>query len=88
MTVSDDWEADTDFTKPNEDVFDKYYIRNDYKPEFRTDPRVIQVVEHLGEESWGEHAKLRVVEIPDGISWEIDEYDGIESILEVHRSWG
>ena len=54
----------------------------------RTDPLVIQVVEELGTKANGQHAELRVVEIPDGIEWEIDEYDGQESIAEKHRSWG
>lgn len=53
----------------------------------RTDPDLIYVVEELKEEANGEHAKLKIVEIPDGIQWEIDEYDGMESIEEVHRSW-
>ena len=26
-------------------------------------------------------------EIPDDVEWEIDDYDGIETIHEVHRSW-
>ena len=30
---------------------------------------------------------LRVVEIPDGIEWEIDEHDGAEIVHEKHRSW-
>jgi hypothetical protein len=35
----------------------------------------------------GGFASLKVVEIPDGIEWEIDEYDGKETIHEKHRSW-
>jgi hypothetical protein len=50
-------------------------------------PRLIEVVESMGEKANGEFAKLRVVEIPSGIEYEIDEYDGNESIDEVHRTW-
>ena len=53
----------------------------------RTDPVLIQIVETLGAEANGRFAKLLVVEIPDDIKWEIAEYDGIESVEEVHRSW-
>lgn len=53
----------------------------------RNDFRLVAVVEELGERADGPHAELKVVEIPDGIQWEIDEYDGIETIHEVHRSW-
>lgn len=35
----------------------------------------------------GELAKLKVVEVPDGINWEIDDYDGIETVEEDHRRW-
>lgn len=54
----------------------------------RTDPDVVAVVESLGEKANGNCAKLKVVEIPDGVRWEIDEYDGIESVREVSQSWG
>ena len=54
----------------------------------RTDTDLVKVVETLGEEkSSGSLSELRIVEIPDGVDWELDEYDGIESIHEVHRSW-
>jgi hypothetical protein len=54
----------------------------------RDDPLLIQVVEELGSErASGSNAKLAIVEIPDGINWEIDEYDGTEWIAEVHRVW-
>lgn len=53
----------------------------------RDDTDLIAVVEELGEEADGRFAKLEVVEIPDGVNWELDDYDGIETIHEVHRSW-
>ena len=40
----------------------------------RNYPTLEQVVEEFGDSL----AKLRVVEIPDGAEWDIDEYDGIE----------
>ena len=53
----------------------------------RTDADLIAVVEKLGKEANGSCASLEVVEIPDDVNWEIDDYDGIETIHEVHRSW-
>jgi hypothetical protein len=53
----------------------------------RNDPVLVQVVEKLGEEANGSYAKLEIVEIPDDVDWEIDEYDGMEKVDEVHRSW-
>ena len=53
----------------------------------RTDKELIKVIEELGCEANGSCAKLKVVEIPDDVNWEIDDYDGNESIEEVHRSW-
>jgi hypothetical protein len=53
----------------------------------RDDPILVQVVEELGNEANGDCAKLRVVEIPDGVEWIIEEYDGLEHIAESHRTW-
>lgn len=53
----------------------------------RNDPKLIQVVEELGEAASGSLSKLRIVEIPNGVDWEIDNYDGMESVKEVHQSW-
>lgn len=53
----------------------------------RTDPILIRVIEELGEKADGDCAELKIVEIPDGVDYEIDEYDGIETIHEKHRSW-
>ena len=54
----------------------------------RADPDLIAVVEELGEAANGSHATLEIFEIPDGTNYQIDEYDGNESIHEVHQSWG
>lgn len=53
----------------------------------RDDPHLVAAVEALGEKANGEHASLRVVEIPDGTDYEIDEYDGNERVAEKHRTW-
>jgi len=56
--------------------------------EIRTNPEVIAAVEAIGvERASGECASLCIVEIPDGIDWYIDEYDGWETVRETHRSW-
>jgi hypothetical protein len=53
----------------------------------RDDEALVYVVEEMGESANGDHADLKVVEIPDGVDWEIQEYDGSETIHEKHRSW-
>ena len=65
---------------------DSYWYYSFY--EDRSNKELIETIEELGEsESSGQHASLEIVEIPDGIEWDIDEYDGVESIHEIHRSW-
>ena len=46
----------------------------------RNDPILVQVVEELGAESFGECSNLEVVDIKNGRWFQIDEYDGYESI--------
>lgn len=53
----------------------------------RTHPLLIQVIEELGAKAHDRLSKLVIVEIPDGVDYEIDEYDGIEHIAETHRTW-
>ena len=67
-------------------VNNKEYVLLDSDIE-RDDQILIEIVEELGEKANGRCAKLKIVEIPDGVSWEIDEYDGLESIHESHMSW-
>jgi hypothetical protein len=64
---------------------DDYYFS--YYDIPRDDPDLVKVVEELGEEANGFCANLEIVEIPDGVRWVIDEYDGSESVEEQHRSW-
>lgn len=53
----------------------------------RSNPKLVEVVENLGTYASGSCAWLHVVEIPDDVKWHIEEYDGIESVEENHRSW-
>lgn len=62
----------------------EYEFRSDDK---RDDPDLVRIVEELGDAANGRFAELGVVEIPDGVTWYISDYDGIESIHEHHRSW-
>jgi cytosine/adenosine deaminase-related metal-dependent hydrolase len=62
-------------------------IKDQYSTAFRTDPDLIKVVEELKEKSYGRHASLHIVEVPDDIEIIIDEYDGMEQVAESHRVW-
>ena len=55
--------------------------------EKRSDPDLVAVVEQLGEDANTDSSELKVVEIPDGVDWEIQDYDGMEHIAEKHRIW-
>lgn len=51
----------------------------------RTSPEAIAILEKYGSAACsGPHAKLEIVDIPDeATDWEIDDYDGAESITYV-----
>ena len=53
----------------------------------RANPKLVEVIERLGSAGSGIFGKLKVVEIPDDIEWEIKDYDGIETIHEKHKTW-
>jgi hypothetical protein len=53
----------------------------------RSNPQLVAAVEKLGKKANGSCAELEVIKIPDGIEWEINNYDGIETVHEKHRSW-
>lgn len=60
-----------------DELYWKFYP-SDYKN--RTDPDLIATIENLGEEANGTFGELKVVEIPDGFDYEINDYDGLESV--------
>jgi len=66
---------------------DKFYL-SDY--DFygnRADEDLVEVVETLGSAANGNYSNLKVVEIPDGVEWFVNEYDGLEHVAERHRTW-
>lgn len=81
----------------NPDIFKALNIDNEYADVSRTDPVLIDLVEkemamNTNSNGYvmtyrivsGSCARLKVVEIPDeATDWEIDEYDGSESIIYV-----
>lgn len=54
----------------------------------RDDPILVEMVETMGDQVNGSCSDLRIVEIPDDVNWQVDEYDGHEWVAEVHRTWG
>jgi hypothetical protein len=59
----------------------------DQRPENRSDPDLIAVIEELGEEANGMCAEIKIVKIPADVKWHIEEYDGAEWVAEDHRTW-
>ena len=55
----------------------------------RTDPKLIECVNVLGDRANGRYAKLAIVDVPDDIDIEecLSSYDGYETIEEPHESW-
>jgi len=54
----------------------------------RDDPALIQVVQEMGDAVNNYTSDLKIVEIPDDVEWQIEEYDGNEWVAEKHRTWG
>lgn len=64
---------------------DKFFSVRDIK---RDDPILVELVKELNIASFGECATLKIIEIPDDVEWQIEEYDGSEWVAEKHRVWG
>jgi hypothetical protein len=67
---------------------EKYVLYAGRAESLRSHPEMIRVVEEMGDAVNGSCAKLEIIEIPDGVDYDIQEYDGIEHIAEKHRTWG
>lgn len=64
-----------------------YALDDDDENKLRSHLDLIELVEKLGEKANGDFADLVIVEIPDDVEWQIEEYDGNEHIAEKHRTW-
>ena len=47
----------------------------------RNDPILVQVVEELGEKASNAFSNLRMIALPAGTKYRIDEYDGFETVM-------
>lgn len=84
----EDWQRMTnDEARAANELHDKHCIETGSALD-RADPNLVKVVKELGKKANGKFADLKIVTIPDGVDFEIDKYDGLESIHEKHRSWG
>ena len=71
-----------------EPVFYGYGFTVEYPEGYdRSNPFLVKAVETLGKKANGTCAELKIIEIPDNIEWFIDNYDGVETIHETHKSW-
>lgn len=80
----DDTYTSEHFAVDGIDDDDHYFYDGDLK---RDDPVLVQVVEELGNEANGDFSRLRIADVPDDVKWYIDDYDGIETVNEEHRTW-
>jgi hypothetical protein len=64
-----------------------YFMDDFHYKDTRTNPDLVKVVESLRNEADGMCAKLKIADVPDDVEWTIEEYDGIETVEEVHRTW-
>lgn len=53
----------------------------------RDDPILIQVVREFKKKAAGRFGELKIIKIPVDVKWTLEEYDGMEHIAEVHRTW-
>ena len=72
------------FTKDYGEVVDENKIHWDtvfyLNSKHRDDPILVEVVEELGEKASGSCGYLVVFEIPDGINYVMNNYDGVETL--------
>lgn len=53
----------------------------------RDDPYLVKIVRELGMGVNSAHSKLKIVEVPGDVDWQVEEYDGVEWVAEKHRTW-
>lgn len=61
--------------------------RNKYA--WRAHPKLIEAIEKVGVDAASDlYAQIEIVQIPDGVEWEICAYDGFENVREAGRHFG
>lgn len=76
-------EAMTEY-KRRAQVTEKYFASYDIP---RDCPHLVAMFEEQGSKIDTRFSKLKIVQIPDDVEWQIEEYDGMEWIAEQHRTW-
>ncbi len=71
---------------PASEIIDSVAMKK-FRVSNRADPILVRVVEQMGNNASGSFSLLKVVEIPDDVKWTIEDYDGVEWVAEVHRTW-
>lgn len=74
-----------DYVELSDDNSEKYIL--ELRGNHREDPVLIEVVEELGDRVNSPFSKLVVVDIPDGMEYEIDDYDGVETLHQKVETW-
>ena len=64
-----------------------YFDEAKHDDTLRSHPDVIAVVKELGKTANGKYGNLKIVTIPDGTDYTIEEYDGLEWVAEKHKTW-
>jgi hypothetical protein len=64
-----------------------YYSISTSDSSLRTDIDLITIFEEIGELINSKYANIKIIEIPDDAKFDIDEYDGYESIVPPRPSW-
>jgi len=80
------WRQEDFYDPPVESLFDEWRF-SQTPTGLRDHWLLVQCVEALRDKANGDHANLRIVEIPEDVAWKIEEYDGAEHVAETHRTW-
>lgn len=80
-------DSDSDYYKAGLPHSEETYLSEYDFYDNRSDLDLIAVIEELGDAADGWAAELAIIDIPDDVEWQIEEYDGREHVAEKHRTW-
>jgi len=76
------------YEEGSDEICDRPYVPYEARDSSRTCPILIKLVKDGTTSVNDRYAKLEVVDIPEGVAYEISEYDGIESVEAPRQIWG